>query len=181
MKRLLLVLVVLAAVAGISFAQVEFSGSTAVSGIGNDVEQILRVEQVINVSVADFSVSLDALTYDWLFADKESAWDYEVNGSYALGAFTFGAIVVGEKDIALNTIQPYVDIVLGPVGIDADMLFSVDKDKDAFQGAEFSGFWNPGPLELRIGYMITEGDAVDANTPEALADGGIFATAKISY
>ena len=180
MKRLMLCVVVLAIVAGMSFA-IEIGGSTAVSGVGNDAEQLLRIEQVINVSVADFSVSLDCLTYDWLFADKESAWDYEVNASYGLEAFTFGAIFVGEKDTALDTIQPYIDFAIGPVGADVDVLLSMVKEKDVFQGAEFSAFWNPGPLELRIGYMLTNEATVDANTPEALDGGGFYGTATISY
>jgi len=183
MKRLLLVLVVLVVVAGISFAQVEFSGSTAVSAAGNDAEQSLIIEQVVNVSVGNFAVALDSFEYAYAFADKEGTWCWEIDANYALDPFTFGSIAGGDTDLYLDSIQPYVDFAMGPVGADVDFLLSADKDKDVFQGAEFSAFWNPGPLEIRVGYMLTPdgGSAVDENTPDALAGGGVFGKVKLSY
>lgn len=182
MKRLLIVLVVLAAVAGISFA-VELGGSTAAATAGNDAEQVLEVDQAITVDIDALHFDLSA-GYDYKFHTKDYLWDYEVAAKYTLGIFAFGGSIAGNRDVYLGNIKAYADIAYESVGADVDFLFSADQAKaQIFQGAEFSGFFNPGPLEIRIGYMLTPGDgsAVDANTPEALAGGGLFAKVKVTY
>ena len=180
MKRLLMVLVVLAIVAGMSFA-VEVGGSTAVAGIGNPDEKVFQVDQEIDID-------LDALHFDvnggldYLVPEKDWMWDYEIGASYTILIFTFGSTVAGDKDVKLGDITLYADITpCEQAGVDIDFLFSADETKDAFRGADFSMFYNPGPCEFRVGYLWTENALPDINAPELLANGGFYVKAKISY
>jgi len=178
-KRLMLCVVMLAIVAGISFA-LEIGGSTAVAGIGNPDEKVFQIDQEIDID-------LDALHFDvnggldYLLPEKDWMWNYEIGAFYVFSVFTFGGTFAGDRDVKLGDLTAYADIVYEMVGIDVDFLFSADETKDAFQGAEFSAFFNPGPCEFRVGYMWTELGAGDVNAPEALEKGGLYGKAKISY
>ena len=178
MKRLLMVLVVLVAVAGISFG-VELGGSTAAAVAGNDTEQVLEIDQEVDIDLDALHFDVNG-GYDYKFHDKSYVWDYEVGAAYTLGIFVFGGSVEGNKDMKLDVIKAYADVAYESVGADVDFKFSADETKDIFQGAEFSAFYNPGPLEIRFGYMMKSG-AVDANTPETLDDGGLFGKIKVTY
>ncbi|MFH1737995.1 MAG: hypothetical protein ABIH23_03225 [bacterium] len=181
MHKMLIVLMVLAMVAGMSFA-LEVGGSTAVAGVGNADEQRLEVDQEIDIDIGVLHLDVNG-GFDYTFHDKAKFWNYDIGGKYTLGILTVGASFTGNQDLKFNEIKAFGDIVAGPVGADVDALFSADPEKDFFRGAEFSGFWKPGPVELRIGYMMVPdgGKNLDKNTPEALTGGGLYAKAKLSY
>jgi hypothetical protein len=178
MKQILAVIAMLAIVAGISFADI--GGSTATAIIGNADEQRVEVDQ-------EFDIDVDALHFDvnggcdYTFHDKKRAWDWLVGASYSFSIFKVGGSLEGNKDVKLTVIKAYADITMGDVGADIDFKFSADPAADPFQGAEFSAYWNPGPVEIRVGYNWTELGEPDVNVPEALTDGGLYAKAKISY
>jgi len=176
-KRLMLCVVMLAIVAGISFA-LEIGGSTAVASIGNAEEQRIEIDQEVDIDLGAFHFDVDG-GVDYLLPTKERLWNYEIGTSYVFSVFTFGGTFAGDQDVKLGTITAYADIVHGDVGADVDFKFSADET--VFQGAEFSAFWNPGPLELRLGYLWTELGAGDVNAPEVLEKGGLYGKAKISY
>jgi len=113
---------------------------------------------------------------------KEYAVNYLLGASYTFSIFKVGGSIEGNRDVKLGNMKAYADIApCEQAGADIDFLFSADKTKDAFQGAEFSAFYNPGAFEFRIGYMWTENGEPDVNVPEALAAGGFYAKVKCSY
>lgn len=182
MKRLLMVLVVLAIVAGMSFA-VDVSGSTEMSGIGDGDQQRLEVAQEIDIDLGVFHFDVDG-EIDYDLPVKETFWEWEVGTSVMFcpnEMLTIGATAGGDKDVKLGDITAYTNIVFGTVGADVDFLFSADETKDAFQGADFSVYFDIGKLACRIGYLWTENGEPDVNAPELLTNGGFYVKAKISY
>ncbi len=182
MKRLMLCLLVLAIVAGTSFAM-DVSGSTTTSIIGNEDEQMLIVGQEwgFGIGILDISVSGE-ITH--ALPVKETFWEWEIGPSVTFcpnDELTVGGAFGGEKDIPLGNISAFVDIRIENAGADIDFLFSAAEDADRFQGAEFSLFFNTDWLEARVGYMWTEHGEPDMNIPEALDGGGFYGTAKIKY
>jgi len=178
MRKLLTIGLVLAIVAGTSFG-LEVGGSTSAAYAGNADERLIMIDQEIDIDLDALHFDVDG-GLDFLLPENERAWDYEIGAAYTISIFTFGATVGGDKDVKLGDVAAYADIVYENVGADIDFLFSADSAKDGFQGAEFSAFCNPEPFEFRVGYMMKSG-AVDANTPEALTEGGFYAKAKYSY
>jgi len=179
MKRLMLCLLVLAIVACMSFA-LEVGGSTTTGVAGNKDEQRIEVAQEVDIDLGILHIDVDG-EVDYDLPVKEVFWEYEIGASVPVSIFTFGGKLGGDKDVKLGNLKAYVDIVYETVGADIDFKFSADEAKDAFQGAEFSVFFDIGPLACRVGYMWTEHGEPDENTPAALTDGGFFAKAKISY
>ena len=184
MKKLLAIVMVLAIVAGISFALevggVKIGGSTAAAIINNETEGVIEIDQEVGVDIG--ALHFDAeVGIDVTLPAKEKTWEYEVGASYTFLIFKVGSSLAGEKDLHFDEIKAYVDIASGPVGGDVDVLFSADQDNDPFQGADISAFWKPGPAEIRIGYLYTEVGDGGSNAPEELTDGGIYAKIKVSY
>ena len=182
MKRLLIVLVVLAIVAGMSFA-VDVSGSTTTSVIGNDEEQQLEVGQEFDIDFSFLHFDADGEVV-YKPAVKETFWEYEMGASVIFcpnDQLTVGGTFGGDKDVKLGDITAYTHIVFETVGADVDFLFSADEAKKKFQGAEFSVYFDVGSFACRVGYMWTENGEPDMNTPEALPGGGFFGTATIRY
>ncbi len=183
--KLLTILMVLAVVAGMSFA-VDFGGSTEVGVTANADEQKIAVIQEIDIDLGPLHVDLDGeLDYDSMIVESinvgHASGEYEIGAELAVSVFAFGGTIAGDDVLALGDITAFVGIAVGDVGADVSTLLSADAENDAFQGAEFSAFWNPGPLELRVGYLLTSEGAGDENAPEAFDNGGAYATAKISY
>ena len=179
MKKIFLLIIVLAMVAGISFA-LEIGGSTEASGIGNGEEQIIFVDQEIDIDLDALHIDLDG-GVDYVLPVEDWLWDYEIGAAYTVSVFTFGGTIAGNKDLNLDVVTAYADIMAGEVGVDVDFEFSADETKDTFQGADISAFFNPGPFEFRIGYLLTENGAPDINAPELLTQGGIYGKVKFSY
>jgi len=176
MKRLTILILVLLMVCSISFA-IDFGGSTAVAGVANAEAQRVEVDQDIDIDIGPLHIDLaGGLDYDGAIAA-----DYSVGASVGFSVFTVGGSIAGDKAIPVGDTIAYLDIAAGAVGADIDILLSGDAEKDAFQGAEFSAFYNPGPFELRVGYLLTTLGAGDVNAPEVFDAGGVYATAKISY
>lgn len=176
MKRLLTILVVLAMVAGISWA-IEFGGSTEVGAAANAEEQKAEVDQEIGIGIGPLQIDIECgLDYD-----GEIAADYEIGAEVGVSVFTFGGSIEGDDKQALGDITAFIGIAVADVGADVYAELSADTEKDTFQGAEFSAFWNPGPIEIRAGYLLTSEGAGDDNTPEVFDDGGIYGKIKISY
>ena len=79
MKKLLMVLVVLAIVAGMSFA-LEVGGSSAITGYGNEDAKTFEADQEIDID-------LDALHFDvnggldLALPGKDWCWDYTLGAS----------------------------------------------------------------------------------------------------
>ena len=176
MKRLTILLLVLAVVAGTSFG-IDFGGSTAVAGVANAEAQRVEVDQDIDIDVGPLHIDL-AGGVDY---DGDILADYAVGASVGFSVFTIGGSVAGNQDIPMTDVKAFLDIATGDIGADVDLLLSADAEKEVFQGAEFSAFWNPGPLELRVGYLLTTLGAGDVNAPEVFDDGGVYAKVKISY
>ncbi len=179
MKKVFVLIIVLAMVASISFA-LEIGGSTEASGIGNGEEQIIFVDQEINVDIGILHFDLDG-SIEYPLPAKELLWDYEIGAAYTISVFTFGGTIAGEKELELDAVTVYADIVAGEVGVDVDFEFSADATKDVFQGVDLSAFFNPGPFEFRVGYLLTKNGAPDVNAPELLEKGGIYGKVKFSY
>ena len=176
MKRLTMLLLVLLMVSGISFG-VDFGGSTTVAGVANAEAQRVEVDQDIDIDIGPLHIDLGGgLDYDGAVAA-----DYSAGASVGFSIFTIGGSIAGAKAIPLGDIKAYLDIAAGSIGADVDVLLSGDAEKEVFQGAEFSVFYKPGPLELRVGYLVTSEGVGGINAPEVFDDGGIYATAKISY
>ncbi len=179
MKKVFVLIIVLAMVAGISFA-LEIGGSTEASGIGNSEEQIIFIDQEIDVDIDALHFDLDG-SIEYPLPAKELLWDYEIGAAYTISVFTFGGTIAGDKDLELDVVTAYGDIVVGNVGADVDFEFSADKTKDPFQGVDISAFFNPGPFELRVGYLLTENGAPDVNAPDLLEKGGVYGKIKFTY
>ena len=182
MRKLLTIVLGLVMVASVSFA-LEIGGSTAVAGIGNEDQQRIEVDQEIDVDLGALHFDVNG-GVDYDLPGKEYAANYLVGASYTFSIFKVGGSIEGDREVKLGDIEVYADIRHENVGADVDFLFSADGAKaQIFQGAEFSGFFNPAPFEIRIGYMLTpeDGGAVDANTPEALDGGGFYAKVKCAY
>lgn len=182
MKRLMLCLLVLAIVAGTSFAM-EVSGSTTGSIIGNDDEQLLILGQEWGFGIGILNIDLSGESTRAL-PTKEIFWEWEISPSVTFcpnDELTIGGAFGGEKDISLGDISAFVDIRIENVGVDIDFLFSAAEGVDRFQGAEFSAFFTTDWLEARIGYMLTENGEPDMNIPEVLDGGGFYGTATIKY
>ena len=182
MKRLLMVLVVLAIVAGMSFA-VDVSGSTTASVITNKDEHMVIAGQEWGVGIGILDIDVSGEITHTLLA-KETFWEWEIGSSVTFcpnDQFTVGGAIGGEKDIPLGDISAFVDIRIENVGADVDFLFSAAEGADRFQGAEFSVYFDVGSLACRVGYMWTDNGEPDTNTPEALTGGGFYGTATISY
>ena len=179
MKKVFVLIIVLAMVAGILFA-LEIGGSTEASGIGNGEEQIIFVDQEIDIDLDALHFDVDG-GIDYVLPVENWLWDYEIGAAYTVSVFTFGGTIAGNKDLNLDVVTAYADIVAGEVGVDVDFEFSADVTKDAFQGADFSAFFNPGPFEIRVGYLLTENALPDVNAPELLEKGGIYGKIKFSY
>jgi len=178
-KVALIVLGVLVAVASISFA-VELGGSTTGSIAGNKDEQKIIVEQEVDIDVGILHFDIDG-EVAYIPDVKETSWEYEIGASVPISVFTFGSTIGGDNEVKLGDVAAYVDMVYENIGADIDFLFSADEGKDAFQGAEFSVFFDIGSLACRVGYMWTENGEPDVNTPEALIEGGFYATGTITY
>ena len=177
MKRLTILILVLAIVAGISWA-VDFGGSTAVGAVANADEQRVEVDQEIDIDIGPLHVDINGgLDY----AGEDILADFKLGAEVSFSVFKIGALITGKQSVPLNEIKAFIDIATGPVGADVDVLLSADAEKDVFQGAEFSAFWNPGPLELRAGYFLTSSGVGEINVPEVFDDGGIYGKIKISY
>ncbi len=179
MKILLTIMLMLAMVAGISFA-LEVGGSTEVSGISNSEEQKYMLNQEVDIDIGAFHFDVDG-GVDYAMPESDWLWDYTLGAAYTISVFTFGGTIAGEKELELNAVTAYADIVIDNVGADVDFEFSADETKDVFQGADFSVFFNPGPFEFRIGYLLTENGLPDVNAPELLTDGGLYGKIKFSY
>jgi len=182
MKKLLMVLVVLAIVAGMSFA-VDVSGSTTTSISANKDEQMLIAGQELGFGIGILDIDVSGEITHALPA-KETFWEWEIGSSVTFcpnDQFTVGGAIGGEKDIPVGDISAFVDVRIENVGADVDFLFSAAEDADRFQGAEFSVYFDVGSLACRVGYMWTENGEPDTNTPEALTGGGFYGTATISY
>ena len=179
MKKIFVLIIVLAMVAGISFA-LEIGGSTEASGIGNGEEQIIFVDQEIDVDIGALHFDLDG-SIEYPLPAKDLLWDYEIGAAYTVSVFTFGGTIAGEKELELDVVTAYVDIAVDNVGVDVDFEFSADATKDVFQGVDISAFFNPGPFELRVGYLLTENGAPDVNAPGLLDKGGIYGKVKFTY
>ena len=179
MKRIFILIIVLAMVAGISFA-LEIGGSTVAAGIGNGEEQKIEIDQEIDIDLDALHFDVDG-GVDYVLPVEDWLWDYEIGAAYTVSVFTFGGTIAGNKDLNLDVVTAYADIVVGEAGVDVDFEFSADETKDAFQGADFSAFFNPGPFEFRVGYLLTENGAPDVNAPELLEKGGIYGKIKFNY
>ena len=177
--KLFILIIVLAMVAGISFA-LEIGGSTEAAGIGNGEEQKIEIDQEIDIDLDALHINLDG-GVDYKLPEEDWLWDYEIGAAYTVSVFTFGGTIAGEKDLELDEVTVYTDIVVGNVGADVDFEFSADATKDFFQGVDISAFFNPGPFEFRVGYLLTENGAPDVNAPELLEKGGIYGKVKFSY
>ena len=179
MKKLFLVAVML--MVCFSLTAFEISGSTSASAIENSQnEGTVIAEQEIGIDIGALHFDLSG-EVDYTLADKSKFWEYEVGASYAYSLFTFGSTLCGEKDLELSEATGYIDFAYENVGFDVDVLLSLDETQDVFQGAEFSFFYNPGPVELRAGYVLTDVGADVANAPDAPLNGGLYLTAAISY
>ena len=185
MKRLLAILVVLAIVAGISWA-VDFGGSTVVGAAANADLQKIEVDQEIDIDIGPLHIDLaggvdyDSMILGNIIVGHVSA-DYEIGAKVGFSIFSVGGSIAGNDGVSMTDVKAFLDIAAGPVGADVDVLLSADSENDVFRGAEFSAFWNPGPVELRIGYLLTSAGVGEINTTEVFDDGGFYATAKISY
>jgi len=180
MKQLLAVLMVLALIAGTSFA-VDIGGSTAASGMRGEKYQKICIDQEVDIDIDAFHIDLDG-GYDIDLELDEKVWDYGLGASYTLAYFTFGSIISGEKDLELNENKSYVDFVYETIGFNVTTLFSFDEEKDSFQGAEFSAFGSYGPAEITLGYLFTDdGAEVSGDAPDEPLNGGFYAKAKLSY
>ncbi len=177
MKRLTILLLVLAIVAGTSFA-IDFGGSTTVAGVANAEAQRVEVDQDIDIHIGSLHIDL-AGGVD--YAGEDILADYSLGASIGFSVFKVGGSIAGNQGIPMTDVKAFLDIATGDIGADVDVLLSADAEKEVFQGAEFSAFWNPGPLEFRVGYLFTTLGAGGVNAPEVFDDGGIYATAKISY
>ncbi len=185
MKRLLTILVVLAMVASVSFA-VDFGGSTAVGVTANAEVQKVEVDQEIDVDIGPLHLDLNGgLDYDSMIIESINVGhvsaDYEIGAELGVSVFTIGGSITGDDAVPLKDIKAGIGIATGDVGGDVDVKLSADPENEIFQGAEFSAFWNPGPLELRVGYFLTSNGVGEINVPEVFDDGGFYAKAKISY
>jgi len=185
MKRLLTILMVLAIVAGISWA-VDFGGSTAVSVAANADEQKVEVDQEIDVDIGPLHLDLNGgLDYDSMIIESINVGhvsaDYEIGAKVTASIFSIDGSITGDETVLLKDIKAGIGIATGDVGGDVDVKLSADPENEIFQGAEISAFWNPGPLEIRIGYLYTSLGAGDVNTSEVFDDGGIYGKIKISY
>jgi len=177
-----MVLVVLAIVAGMSFA-VDVSGSTTASVVTNKDEHMVIAGQEFGFGIGILDIDVSGEITHALPA-KETFWEWEIGSSVTFcpnDQFTVGGAIGGEKDIPLGDISAFVDVRIGNVGADVDFLFSAAEDADRFQGAEFSVYFDVGSLACRVGYMWTDNGEPDTNTPEALTGGGFYGTATISY
>ncbi len=177
MKRLTMLLLVLAIVAGTSFA-IDFGGSTAVAATANPDAQKVELDQDIDIDIGALHIDL-AGGVD--YAGEDILADYSLGASIGFSVFKVGGSIAGNQGISMTDVKAFLDIATGPVGADIDVLLSADPANDVFRGAEFSAFWNPGPLELRVGYLFTSVGAGGVNAPEVFDDGGIYAKAKITY
>ena len=179
-KRALIVLVVLAVVASMSFAG-PVSGSTTAAAIGNADEQRVEVDQEFDIDLGAFHVDVNG-GFDYDLPEKEYAMNYLLGGSYAFSVFKVGASMEGNRDVKVDVVKVYVDAAHENVGADVDLLLSGDKaDENVFQGVEFSAFVNPGPFEIRVGYLLTEVGDGGVNAPEELTNGGFYAKVKCTY
>ena len=179
MRKVLLTILVLAIVAGTSFA-VEIGYKTTGGIAGNGDEQIIIVEQETDIDLGAFHIDADA-EVEYALPAKEHTWEYEVGASYAFSIFKVGGEVGGNKDLNFEEYSLFADVVFETVGADFDILFSADETKDVFQGLEVSVYFDVGPVSLRVGYMLTENGEPYINTPEALTEGGFYATGTITY
>ena len=185
MKHVLAILVVLVMVAGISWA-VDFGGSTAVGVTANAEVQKVEVDQEIDVDIGPLHLDLNGgLDYDSMIIESINVGhvspDYEIGAKVGFSIFTVGGSITGDEAVSLKDVKAFLDIAVGDVGGDIDIKLSADPENEIFQGAEFSAFWNPGPLELRAGYFLTSSGVGEINVPEVFDDGGIYAKIKISY
>ena len=184
MKKLLMVLVVLAIVAGMSFA-LEVGGSSAITGYGNADAKTFEADQEIDID-------LDALHFDvnggldLALPGKDWCWDYELGASYVLSAFTFGGTIAGDSAVKLGTMTVSADFVVDSFGINSYLELSANKAVNFYRGVDVSIFFNPGPAELRFGMTYLDEIAVVddvgySNAPAAVEGFGIYGSAKISY
>ena len=179
MRKLILTLVVLLMVSSISFA-LEVGGSTTVGAIGNSGAQRIEIDQEVDIDIDALHFDVNG-GFDYDLPGKAYAWNYELGAAYTFSIFKVGGSITGKKDLNLNEVKAYADIAIENAGADVDFLFSADKTKDPFQGAEFSLFYKPGPFEFRTGYLLTKVGDGGVNAPEELKKGGLYAKAKVSY
>ena len=179
MKRILTFVMIMLMVSIFGFA-FEIGGSTALAGVGNLEDQKFELDQVIDIDLGPLHFDVEG-GLDYKLPEQDWLGDYLFGASSTFSIFTLGGSVAGNQGVKLDALKAYLDVVVDSVGADVDFLFSADAEKDAFQGAEFSAFFNPDPIELRIGYMLTENGAADFYTTEALTKGGIYAKAKVNY
>ena len=179
MKRLTIILLVLLFVAS-AISALGFAGSTTAAVIGNSDQQRIEVDQECDIDLGALHFDVDG-GVDYDLPVKEYAANYLVGTSYTFGIFKVGGSIEGDRAVKIGPITAYADIVFENVGADVDFLFSADDTKDAFQGADFSMYFDIGELACRIGYLWTQNGAPDINAPELLADGGLYGKLKITY
>ena len=160
---------------------VDLSGSSAASGMTGEDYQKVFIDQTVSIGIDALTIDL-AGGYDIDLELDERAWDYEIGASYALEYFVFSSSLSGEKDLELNENKSAVDFVYENVGANVTVFLSFDETLDQFQGAEFSAFYKPGPVELTIGYLLTdEGVEVAGIAPSEPLNGGVYFKAAVSY
>ena len=175
--KLTIFVLVLVMVASMSFG-IDFGGSTAVAGVVNAEAQRVEVDQDIDVDIGLLHIDL---TGGVDYAGEDILADYSLGASITFSVFKLGGSIAGNQGVAMTDVKAFLDIATGDVGADVDVKLSADPEADVFQGVEFSAFYNPGPLEFRVGYLLTTIGAGDVNVPEVFDAGGIYAKAKFTY
>ena len=183
MKRYLLFsLFVLLLLLPVMVFPIDFGGSTEAIGIINDQEEAkLELTQDIDIDVgplhADINVGVDVSPY----AEAPLAYDWLIGADVTVSYFKIGASVKSIKDIIADEVKGFIDFAVGKIGADLDIFITADPDEQIFQGADFSAFYNPGPLEFRIGYFLSETGIGESNAPDVTTNGGVYSKVKITY
>ena len=161
---------------------VDFGGSTEAIGIINGLEEgKIEINQVIDVDAGPAHFDLDGGIDYSPFADDPWAYDVLIGADVTVSYFTVGASVKSIKDIIADEVKGFIVFAVGDIGADLDIFITADPDEQVFQGADFSAFYNPGPLEFRIGYFLSETGIGESNAPDVTTNGGVYSKVKITY
>ena len=183
MKRYLLFsLFVLLLLLPVMVFPIDFGGSTEAIGIINGLEEgKIEFNQEIDIDAGPAHFDLNGGIDYSPYAEAPWAYDLLIGGTIKASYFTFGASVKSIKDIIADEVKGFIDFAVGKIGADLDIFITADPDEQIFQGADFSAFYNPGPLEFRIGYFLSETGIGESNAPDVTTNGGVYSKVKLIY
>lgn len=197
MKKLAIVLVVLVAMASMSWGQVTVGGVTDGYIIGGEEGGKMTAGQDVNIGVGPFSAVLKA---DW----TKTLWDggntialaYTLGYTQAFGIFTPKVEFTGDHSYAVedrvwtgdlfSDLIPSLNINFEPFGVDLYSDMSFEEGYEFLQSVDASAYYNFAIGSVRAGFLYMDAQAVTdddyyPNAPAAREGYSFYAKASISY